>query len=384
MCLAAMHLAGVALHRRIFLIWLLRAPWPGGISLRLGPTNVFLHRPFIERTARMIQVGFIGLGGMGLYQARTFDQVAGCRVAAGADPSPEMRARFAGIFPDARMYETPETLLAQPDIDAVVIAVPTGLHQPLASRALAARKPVLLEKPMARTVPQCRQLVEDAEKYDTLLMVAHCRRFDPHWKAWGEYVTSGNLGAPILWRHISAGFGPGSWFMDHELGGGPLIDGAVHNYDFANWLFGEPETVLSSSIKMDPAVTAIDTGAAVIRYASGNQLLLCWSWAARGNSLHDIIGPKGFIQFGTGGLTPPPEEADLYEYCCFTDRDGQQSLIKSEKQPDMYAYQAAHFLACIRGEARCLSPGTEAIKAVAVAEAILQAGPGGKTVDVAW
>jgi myo-inositol 2-dehydrogenase/D-chiro-inositol 1-dehydrogenase len=321
---------------------------------------------------------------MGLYQARVFDQVAGCVLTAGADPSPQMRERFTTTFPHARVYDAPETLIAQPDIDAVVIAVPTGLHQPIASKALAAGKPVLLEKPMARTVPQCLKLIEDTDKHNTLLMVAHCRRYDPHWKSWGEYVTSGKLGSPILWRNVLAGFGPGSWFMDHELGGGPLIDGAVHNYDFANWIFDEPETVLSSSIKMDPTVSAIDTGSAVIRYKSGDQMLLCWSWAARGSYLHDIIGPQGFIQFGPGALTPPKEEEEDHQYCCFTDREGRQALIPSKRRPDMYTLQAEHFLACIRGEAECLTPGSEAIKAVAVAEAILQASPEGRAVDVVW
>jgi predicted dehydrogenase len=97
-----------------------------------------------------------------------------------------------------------------------------------------------------------------------------------------------------------------------------------------------------------------------------------------------VIGPQGFIQFGTGGLTPPAEDQGRYQYCCFTDRAGQQSLLKAPAQPDMYTLQAEHFLACIRGEATCQSPGSEAIKAVAVAEAVLQAGPEGKTQAIAW
>ena len=332
----------------------------------------------------MIRVGFIGLGGMGMHQVKTFAGVAGCQVAAGADPSAEMQARFAQAFPAAQVYGSPEALLAQGAIDAVVIAVPTGYHQTTASAALAARIPVLLEKPMARTVAQCHQLNEDAAKANTLLMIAHCRRFDPYWKSWGDYVTSGKLGTPLIWRDVRAGFAPGGWFMDHELGGGPLIDGAVHNYDFANWIFGEPESVLASEVKMDPAVSAIDTGSAIVRYRAGHQLLISWSWSVKGTTLHDILGPQGFIQFGPGTFTVPDEEKGRYQYCTFTDREGQQTLIESPAKPDMYAIQAEHFLACIRGEAICESPGTQAIKAVAVAEAILQAARAGKSQDIAW
>ncbi|MCX6046815.1 MAG: Gfo/Idh/MocA family oxidoreductase [Chloroflexi bacterium] len=332
----------------------------------------------------MIRVGFIGLGGMGFHQAKSFAKAAGCQVAAGADPSPQMRARFVETFPDAQVYDSPEALIAQAKVDAMVIAVPTGHHQPVASAVLAAQIPVLLEKPMARTVAQCQRLIDDAEKANTLLMVAHCRRFDAYWKSWGDYVTAGKLGTPVLWRDVRAGYAPGSWFMDEELGGGPLIDGAVHNYDFANWIFGEPESILSSSIKMDPNVSAIDTGSAIIRYKAGHQLLLSWSWSVKGTTLHDILGPDGFIQFGTAGLSVPDDEKGRYQYCTFTDRDGQQTLIKAPAQPDMYVNQAEHFLACVRGEAICESPGTQAIKAVAVAEAILKAGPEGKTQAISW
>jgi myo-inositol 2-dehydrogenase/D-chiro-inositol 1-dehydrogenase len=275
-------------------------------------------------------------------------------------------------------------LLANPQIDAVVVAAPTGYHQRTAAAALAARIPVLLEKPMARTVAQCQQLIDDAHKTNTLLMVAHCRRYDPYWTAWGDYVTSGRLGSPILWRDVRAGFSPGGWFMDEELGGGPLIDGAVHNYDFANWIFGEPESVYTSAIKMNAAFSAIDTGSTVIRYRAGHQLLLSWSWAVKGTTLHDILGPQGFIQFGAGEMVIPDEEKGRYQYCRFTDASGQQTVIQSPAKPDMYVRQAEHFLACIRGEATCQTPGSEAIKAVAVAEAVLRSGRTGAVEAIRW
>ena len=171
--------------------------------------------------------------------------------------------------------------------------------------------------------------------------------------------------------------------MDHDMGGGPLMDGAIHNYDFANFLFGDPQTVLSSSINMDPNVSAIDTCTAIVRFSDENQLLVSWSWGALGNGLHDVIGPKGFIQFGFGDLEEP-EDKDLYQYCCFTNQLGDQKLIKSPINPDMYTYQAEHFLSCVRDDVTCLSPGTEAIKAVAIAETILQAGPLGEAKEVSW
>ena len=332
----------------------------------------------------MIRLGFIGLGGMGLHQAKAFAQVKGCRVFAGADVSGPSRAGFLQAFPGAKVYDDHRRMLSDAGVDAVVVAVPTGHHRAVASDALRARVPVLLEKPMARTVAECRRLIDLSEQTGTLLMIAHCRRFDPHWGILAGLIAGGKLGMPVLWRDVAAGIGPGRWFMDDRLGGGPLIDGAVHNYDFANFMFGAPDRVVSSAIKLDPGVTAIDTGSAVVRYKSGHQLLMSWSWSARGLRMHDIVGPKGFLQFGTGGLTPPESEKGKYSYCCLTDASGKQKLLKAQREPSMYVRQGKHFIDCVSGRAKCLSPGTEAIKAIAVAEAVLKAGPAGKALEVRW
>ncbi|MEZ4621440.1 MAG: Gfo/Idh/MocA family oxidoreductase [Caldilineaceae bacterium] len=145
-----------------------------------------------------MRIGLIGLGDMGMYQARSFAQVADCELVAGADPSAVMRNNFSESFPNATAYSSPEDLLAGAQVDGIIIAVPTGCHQQVANTVLNARIPVLLEKPMARTVAQCAQLIERAEQQKTLLMVAHCRRFDPYWTRWGKMVTAGELGTPIL------------------------------------------------------------------------------------------------------------------------------------------------------------------------------------------
>jgi predicted homoserine dehydrogenase-like protein len=57
--------------------------------------------PYREKENEMLRVGLIGLGGMGMHQAKSFAQVMGCRVAAGADPATDMRSRFVQSYPDA-------------------------------------------------------------------------------------------------------------------------------------------------------------------------------------------------------------------------------------------------------------------------------------------
>ena len=315
----------------------------------------------------MIGIGFIGLGGMGRYQVKSFQQVTGCTIIAGSDPSDAARAEFAKIAPTAAVYPNQAQVLANKKVDAVVIAVPTAFHKDLAVEALRSGRPVLCEKPMARTVTQCREMLDAADKTGKLLMVAHCRRFDADWGAFADVYRSGQLGEKVLWRNVRGGLAPGKWFMDDALSGGPLLDGAIHNQDFANYLFGPAEYAMGNSIKFDPSCTAIDTGNVIIQYRNGCQLLLSWSWAVHAAWLHDCLGPKSTFVFGPNGLEVPTGKGAH----SLIEPSGNKKLVPFELK-DMYVTQGKHFLDCIAG-ARCLSSGQEAIKAVAVGEAVLRA-----------
>lgn len=336
----------------------------------------------------MIKVGFIGVGGMGLGQAGAFSKASGCTVAAASDLSDKSLARFSQQFPKAKTFKSYKDLLADTSIDAVVVSTPTLLHKDVCIDAMKAGRPVLTEKPMGRTVADCHKMNDVSEKTGKLLMVAHCRRFDPDWGCWAKIVKSGVIGGPVVFRNISAGdftaYSTSTWFLDDKLGGGPLIDGAIHNYDFGVFTFGDPESVVASSIKLKPSVTAIDTGTAVVRYKSGNQVMVSWSWAVSGQGATDVLGPGGSIAWGPGDLATPDLDTKNYGYYRTSNPRGDKKKLHKFKRSDMYVTQAKHFIDCINGKAKCIIPGSEAIKAVAIAEAILKSGPTGKAMKVAW
>lgn len=336
----------------------------------------------------MVKVGFIGVGGMGMGQAHAFSKVSGCKVYAASDVSDKSREKFAASFPDGKLYTNHKDLLADPNVDAVVIATPTLLHRETAIDAMKSGRPVLTEKPLGRTVADCHKMIDASSKTRKLLMVAHCRRFDTDWGCYAKIFRSGALGSPVLWRHCSAGmfklWSPSKWFLDDKLGGGPLIDGAVHNYDFAVNLFGEPESVVASAIKLDKEATAVDTASAVVRFKSGNQLLVSWSWAVAGSGMHDVIGPKGNLQFGAGDLATDKLDTKNYGYYRVADNTGKKKKLVRFKRTDMYVTQAKHFIDCINGKTKCITPASESIKAVAIAEAILKASVKGAAAKVSY
>ena len=134
-------------------------------------------------------------------------------------------------------------LVADPEVDAVIIGTPNALHAPQAIACLEAGKHVLVEKPMARTLAEAEAMNVAAAASGRRLMVAHCWRFHDDVRALRARIAGGELGEITKTRGygVHAGWGPSGWFTDPELaGGGALLDMGVHAIDTVRFLLGDP------------------------------------------------------------------------------------------------------------------------------------------------
>jgi predicted dehydrogenase len=140
----------------------------------------------------MIRIGLAGLGYWGPNLARNFDELA--ELAWLCDLSDENRARFAPRYPGARMTEDFDELLADPELQAVVVATPVVTHHELTRRALLAGKHVFVEKPMAMRASEAEELVALAEERELVLMPGHLLLYHPGVRKLKELVDDGELG----------------------------------------------------------------------------------------------------------------------------------------------------------------------------------------------
>jgi predicted dehydrogenase len=142
----------------------------------------------------VVRVGVAGLGYWGPNLARNFAGIDGCELAWCCDASPAARERWARAFPSARFTGELEDLLADPELDAVVLATPVPTHGPLAERVLAAGKHCFVEKPLADSVAAAERAVEAAADADRVLMVGHLLEYHPGVAKLKEIAASGELG----------------------------------------------------------------------------------------------------------------------------------------------------------------------------------------------
>jgi len=146
-------------------------------------------------------------------------------------------------------------VVADEKVDTVIVALPTSLHYDWILRCAKAEKDVLAEKPLCPTVSEGAKAVRACAKRGVRLAVGYQRRFSPARIKVRELVRSGKLGRPVTWtisnfspRHDFRELrGPvGNW-MWKSGGGGFIMDGSIHDFDFAFWVLGRPVEMFAQS-----------------------------------------------------------------------------------------------------------------------------------------
>jgi predicted dehydrogenase len=168
-------------------------------------------------------------------------------------------------------------MIREADIDAVDICTVHKLHAPLAVMAAQAGKHVLVEKPMACSLSECRRMVEEADKAGITLMIAQNQRYMPSYRGVRRVIRDGEIGAIRAVRldamqNLLVIVPPPHWLYDAQLaGGGVVISVAVHRLDLIRFLVGEVRSVGAICRTTHPEFTngAEDFAAATFEFANG-------------------------------------------------------------------------------------------------------------------
>ncbi len=189
----------------------------------------------------MIGVGVIGYGYWGPNLVRNFGEVSDARVVAVADRRPECLTRVQGRYPAVETTTDWRALVANPSVDAVVVATPVSTHFELAMAALQAGKHVLVEKPLASSSGEAMRLIDEAAGRRLVLMVDHTFVYTSAVRKIRDLCTSGELGDIYYYDSVRINLG----LFQHDVN--VLWDLAVHDLSIMDFVIAARPTAVSAT-----------------------------------------------------------------------------------------------------------------------------------------
>ncbi|MFJ4617870.1 Gfo/Idh/MocA family oxidoreductase [Streptomyces sp. NPDC088812] len=268
-------------------------------------------------TGTPLRVGLIGYGLAGsVFHAPLIAATEGLALDTVVTSNPERQEQARVEFPDVRVVAGPDELLARAgELDLVVIASPNRTHVPLATAALEAGLPVVVDKPVSGTAAEARELAALAEKRGLLLSVFQNRRWDNDFLTLRRLIADGELGDVYRFESRFERWRPqlkGGWRESGDPAeiGGLLYDLGSHVVDQALVLFGPVTQVFAESDVRRPGAEADDDTFIALTHAGGvrSHLYVSATAALLGPRFRVLGSKAGYVKHGLD-----PQEAALRE-----------------------------------------------------------------------
>ncbi|HLK66231.1 MAG TPA: Gfo/Idh/MocA family oxidoreductase [Bryobacteraceae bacterium] len=259
-----------------------------------------------------------------------------------------------------------EDVLADRDVEAIDVCLPTDLHEVVAVEALRAGKHVLVEKPMALDAYGVDRMLTAASRYKRTLMTAHVLRFVPAYVALRQVTENNRLGLLryAMFRRRCASPGWSGWLQDAARSGGGVFDLLIHDADMCLHLFGKPDAVSATGFCDLPS--GIDCIDAQLFYPHGGVVSIAGGWHHPGkypfSMEYTVTLEGGTVDYSSTGRT-----ATLYT------PDGAATELDGGAR-DGYAAEIEYFVDCCNAQrAPELCPPRESADAVKLMLLLLEA-----------
>ncbi len=321
----------------------------------------------------VVGVGVIGYGYWGPNLVRNFAEAPGARVVGVSDLRPHRLAEIHDRYPTIKTTTDYRDLLADPAVDAVVIATPVSTHFPLAMEALRAGKHVLVEKPLTASVDEGERLLDAADRYGRLLMVDHTFVYTGAVRKIKDLLDGGHLGRLYYYDSVRVNLG----LVQHDVN--VLWDLAVHDLSIMDFVLGrEPYAVAATGAAHIPG-KPVNTAYLTCFFDDNVLAHFHVNWLApvkirrtliggdRRMIVYDDLEPSEKIKVYDKGITLSQDEPDTYD------------LRVGYRAGDMWAPQlsvtealrveAQHVIDCIRDGQEPLTDGRAGLRVVRILEA---------------
>ena len=338
--------------------------------------------------------GIVGLGQISGTHALALQDQEDCYLVGGFHKDHEKADSWAAEN-RCRAFYSLEELLADPEIDAVSITTPSGVHLDPALAAIRAGKHVLIEKPMEITEERIRLLIEEAERHHVLLAGIFQSRFQDAPRLMKKAVEEGRFGTIVLadaqfkWyrtqEYYDSGAWRGTWGVD---GGGVLMNQGIHAIDLLLFLMGDPVEVTGCTATLaHERIEVEDVAVATLRFKNGALGIIEGTTAAYPGSPKriEICGSKGQAVLEEDSITKwefaeeRAEDAEIRARFAASASSGGASDPKNISRIG-HTREFADFAAAIKNGTKPFIPGEEALRSVHLIRSIYESAETGAAV----
>jgi predicted dehydrogenase len=318
----------------------------------------------------LMRIAVIGLGFMGSTHLKAWENIPETHLlAVVSQDERKLAGDLSGIqgniggpgekmdFSRVKKYQKADEALADPEIDAVDICLPTDQHALVALAALRAGKHVLVEKPMALDGAAADELLAAARETGRVLMTGQVLRFIGAYRKAAEQVKSGGLGAvrSALFRRRCAAPAWSKWLGDPARSGGGVFDLLIHDVDYCIHLLGKPAAI--SATGYEELERGIDVIVAEFYYPSIGSVVIAGGWhhpkSYPFSMEFTIVGDNGTLDYSSDG-----RPLALYG------ADGEKQVVDAGES-DLFTEELRYFTECVtQGKKPELCPPEESALAV--------------------
>ncbi len=326
-----------------------------------------------------VKVAVVGAGYWGINLIRNFTQVPGCEVFMVCEPNQARWAKIQALCPGAELHLSHEMALRDERVEAVVIATPVGIHYPLALQALRAGKHIFVEKPLAQSSRECRELIALAQSRDVKLMVGHTFEYNPAVLKAKKLIDEGELGR--IYYIYSQRLNLGIVRPDVNA----LWSLAPHDVSIIRYLLGEDPAAVSARGYAYLQDAIEDVAFVDLEFEKGTAAHIHVSWLDPGKVrrmtivgdrkmlVYDDVNPEARIQIYDKGITRANLNISLGEWTSFGEFQFIQRAGSLEIPPVDFAeplsVECSHFIDCVRDGLLPRTDGENGLRVVRVLEA---------------
>lgn len=343
-------------------------------------------------TTRDFRIGIVGCGRISQFHIEAISKVEGLTLAAVADID-ESRARATGEKAGVKWFASLDAMLAGAELDIVAVCTPSGLHPEHGAAAAKAGKHVVSEKPMALSVEGADLLIAACEKAGTRLFVVKQNRLNPPVQLLKRAVDRGRFGrifmanVTVRWQRPQEYYEAEKWRGTWKLDGGAIMNQASHYVDLIQWLVGPVESVMAKTATQARRIEAEDSGAAVLKFASGAIGVIevnVLTYPRNYEGSITLIGENGTVKIGGTSV-------NKVEHWAFAEYDDDDKYVESgainTNPPTVYGFGHEGYyrnvVAVLRGKAAADTDGREGRKSLALILGIYESARTGRNVTLA-